>query len=55
VADMFKFRRQLGLDLALEALTRYRERDFFDVDQLLHFARICRVDEVMRPYLEALV
>lgn len=55
VADMFKFRRQLGLDIALEALNRYRERDSFDVDELLHFARICRVDEVMRPYLQALL
>lgn len=55
VADMFKFRRQLGLDIALEALKAYRERDFFDVGELLRYARICRVDEVITPYLEALV
>ncbi|MEA3376604.1 MAG: type IV toxin-antitoxin system AbiEi family antitoxin domain-containing protein [Chloroflexota bacterium] len=55
VADMFKFRRQLGLDIALEALKAYRERDAFDVGELLHYARVCRVEEVMTPYLEALV
>ncbi len=55
VADMFKFRRQLGLDIALEALKEYRERDTFDLDELLRYARICRVRTVIRPYLEAIV
>jgi len=55
VADIFKFRRQLGLDIAIEALKEYRERDSFDVDELLRYARICRVDKVIRPYLEALL
>ena len=55
VADMFKFRRQLGLDVALEAIKAYREAEFFDVGELLHYARVCRVEEVMTPYLEALV
>lgn len=55
VADIFKFRRRLGLDIALEALRQYRERAFFDVGELLHYARICRVDEVLTPYLEALL
>ena len=55
VADMFKFRRQLGLDIALEALKAYRDRDAFDVDELLHYARVCRLEEVITPYLEALV
>jgi predicted transcriptional regulator of viral defense system len=55
VADMFKFRRRLGLDIALEALRAYRGQDSFDVDELLRYARICRVEEVMTPYLEALV
>jgi predicted transcriptional regulator of viral defense system len=55
VADVFKFRRQLGLDIALEGLKRYREEASFDVGELLHYARICRVDEVITPYLEALL
>ena len=55
VADMFKFRRQLGLDIALEALRAYRERDDFDVSELLHYACVCRVRTVMKPYLEVIV
>jgi predicted transcriptional regulator of viral defense system len=55
VADIFKFRRRLGLDIALEALKRYRDREDFDVAELLHYGRVCRVDEVIRPYLEALL
>ena len=55
VVDSFKFRRKLGLDIALEALRAYRHRHDFDVDKLLHHARICRVEQVMTPYLEALL
>jgi predicted transcriptional regulator of viral defense system len=55
MADVFKYRRRLGLDVALEALRLYRERQDFDVGILLHHARICRVEKVMRPYLEALM
>jgi predicted transcriptional regulator of viral defense system len=54
VADCFKFRRKLGLDVALEALREcWRERRA-DMDELWHFAKICRVANVMRPYLESL-
>jgi predicted transcriptional regulator of viral defense system len=55
VADSFKYRRKLGLDIALEGLRAYRERDDFSVEDLLRYARICRVEKVMRPYLEALL
>ncbi len=55
VADAFKFRRKLGLDLAIEALKEYRARPDFDVSRLLHYARVCRVEQVMSPYLEALL
>lgn len=55
VADSFKFRRKIGLDVALEALKLYRQHRDFDVSRLLHYARICRVEKVMRPYLEALL
>jgi predicted transcriptional regulator of viral defense system len=55
VADAFKYRHKLGLDLALEALELYRKRPDFDVGELLRHARICRVEKVMRPYLEALL
>lgn len=55
IADCFKFRNKIGLDVALEALNLYRNKGRFDVTRLVHFARICRVRNVMRPYLEALV
>jgi predicted transcriptional regulator of viral defense system len=55
VADAFKFRRKLGLDLALEALKAYRRRPEFDVGRLLHYADVCRVEQIMSPYLEALL
>ena len=53
VADCFKFRNKIGLDVAIEALRDYRRRRG-SVDELLQYAEICRVARVMRPYLEAL-
>jgi predicted transcriptional regulator of viral defense system len=55
VADVFKYRAKIGLDVALEALKQYRRRRDFDVSTLLHYGRICRVEEVLKPYLEALL
>jgi predicted transcriptional regulator of viral defense system len=53
VADCFKFRNKVGLDVALEALRDYRGARR-DLEELRRFAKVCRVDRVMRPYLEAL-
>jgi predicted transcriptional regulator of viral defense system len=55
LADCFKFRNKIGMDITLEALKLYRIRMTPDVDKLLKYARICRVEKVMRPYLEATV
>jgi predicted transcriptional regulator of viral defense system len=55
LADCFKFRNKIGMDVVLEALKLYRIRKRFDADELLKYARICRVEKVMRPYLEATV
>lgn len=55
VADSFKFRRKIGLDIAIGALKLYRQSPDFDVGKLLHYARICRVESVMKPYLEVLL
>jgi predicted transcriptional regulator of viral defense system len=52
VADCFKFRNQVGLEVALEALRRSRRRGLATTEDLRHYARICRVTEVMRPYLD---
>lgn len=54
VADCFKFRNKIGLDVALEALREYR-RQKRSLDDLRRLARVCRVDRVMRPYLEAML
>ena len=53
VADCFKYRNKIGLDVALEALRDYRRRYPRGVDELWRYAGICRVAKVIRPYLEA--
>jgi predicted transcriptional regulator of viral defense system len=54
VADCFKYRNKIGLDVALEALREsWRDRRC-TMDELWHYAKICRVSNVMRPYLESL-
>ena len=54
VADCFKFRNKIGLDVALEALRLARERKKATNRELLHFARALRVEGAMQPYLQAL-
>ena len=53
LADCFKYRNKIGLDTALEALTLYLDRKRPKPTSLNHFARMCRVENVMRPYIEA--
>lgn len=53
LADCFKFRNNLGMDVVLEALKLYKARKKFNLDKLLEYARVCRVEKIMRPYLEA--
>ena len=53
LADCFAFRSSLGMDVVLEALDLYRKRRKPAYGQILKYARICRVEKVMRPYLEA--
>lgn len=54
LADCFKFRNKLGMDIVLEALKLYKARKPFKLEDLLRYARICRVERIMRPYLEAI-
>jgi predicted transcriptional regulator of viral defense system len=53
LADCFKYRNKVGLDVALEALRNYRSRRGARLQQVLEYGRICRVERVIRPYLEA--
>ena len=55
LADTFKYRHKLGLDVAVEALRTYRGQRKQDWGRVLEFARVCRVENVMRPYLEAVM
>ena len=54
VADCFKFRSKVGLDVALEALREAVRGRRATVDAIWHAAKVCRVATVMRPYLESL-
>lgn len=55
VADCFKFRNKIGLDVALEALRETWRARRATMDDLWRYAEVCRVTTVMRPYLEALI
>jgi predicted transcriptional regulator of viral defense system len=56
VADCFKYRNKIGIDVAIEALRRYEESQRKpDFQALSMFAQINRVQRIMRPYLEAIL
>ena len=55
IADCFKFRRRIGEDIALEALKDYLARPDRNMDRLMRFAKEDRVQQVMEPYLKALL
>jgi len=54
VADCFRYRNQLGMDVVLEALRLWRERRRKKLDVLLQYAQMRHVERAMRPYLEAM-
>jgi len=54
VADCFKYRNKIGLDVALEALKEGLRLKRFSRDELWAAAHVCRISRVLRPYLEAL-
>lgn len=55
VADCFKYRNRIGLDVAIEALKDCLRQKKATVDELVSFGRVCRVEQVMRPYMEAML
>jgi predicted transcriptional regulator of viral defense system len=55
IADCFKYRNKIGLDVAIEALRLCRERKRSNIQTLMQYARICRVDKIIQPYLEAML
>lgn len=54
VADCFKYRNKMGVDVAVEALRDFSRKHRGGANELARFARICRVSRVMQPYLDAI-
>lgn len=54
VADCFKYRNKVGIDVAVEALRDFTRSHRGGATELARFARICRVTRVMQPYLDAI-
>jgi predicted transcriptional regulator of viral defense system len=54
VADCFKFRNKIGLDIAIEALKDCLRQKKATINEIYRYAKICRVSNVIRPYMEAL-
>jgi len=54
IADCFKYRNKIGIDVAVEALRDGFKKRLCTSDQVWHYAQICRVANIMRPYLEAM-
>jgi len=55
VADCFKFRNRLGIDVPVEALRAGLREGKFKPAEVMQFAKVCRVEKVMRPFLEAML
>ena len=55
IADLFKFRNRIGIDIAIEALRDAWQRRLVTIDEIDRYAKVCRVERVMRPYIETLI
>lgn len=55
VTDCFKYRRQIGKDVAIEALKDYMHHSSPDINLLIEYAKINRVEKILRPYIETLL
>lgn len=55
IIDCFKFRNKIGSDVAIEALKLYKTKYKFNINKLLEYAKICRVENIVKPYLEATI
>jgi len=55
VADSFKFRNHIGLDVAIEALREGWQQRRFTLEELDTMARVCRVQAVIKPYVEGML
>ena len=53
LADCFKYRNKIGISIFQEALKMYRQRRKPNFDKVLEYAKVCRVDRLIKPYLGA--
>ncbi len=54
IADCFKYRQKIGVDIAIEARRECRASARCSINELWHYATICRVTNLIRPYLQAI-
>ncbi len=55
LVDCFRFRNKIGLDVAIEALKFYRQRGRMNLNLITKYAKTCRVEKIMQPYLETVI
>ena len=55
IVDCFKFRNKIGMNIVLEALAFYKERKKFNPTKLMRYAKIDRVENVIKPYIESII
>ena len=55
LADCFKYRNKIGIDICIEALKLYKSRKKVDVQKIIKYAKICRVYKIMKPHLESIL
>jgi len=54
IADCFKYRDEIGMDILLEALKMCRQKGKAEPDKMLLYADLCRISEIIQPYLESI-
>jgi predicted transcriptional regulator of viral defense system len=55
VIDCFRWQKAVGLDVAIEAVKEYLKRRDSSPSELVHYAKLCKVEKLVRPYLQAIV
>ncbi len=55
ICDLFRFRKKIGEDIAIEGLKNYIRKTNYNIGKLLDYAAKCRVKNIIMPYLKALV
>ena len=52
LADCVKFRNKIGMEVVIEAIKLYKARKYVNVSKIIKYAKICRVEKIITPYLE---